>query len=152
MTNNCFQGDIKIPGYVSKIKSACPELDVMYSETSLSVFVTRFSPAPTETCRIDMQTRKAVVLVSGTIKVCAPVPISWVMRSWWKASVVPAGDRGHGYSVWGYWLRRTQQGAECFCSDTEVNDLAVHAKKRHLATFGNCLHLQIVPQELTLSN
>lgn len=76
MTNNCFQGDIKIPGYVSKIKSACPELDVMYSETSLSVFVTQFSPAPTETCRIDMQTRKAVVLVSGTIKVCAPVPIS----------------------------------------------------------------------------
>lgn len=76
-----------------------------------------------------MQRRKAVVLVSGTIKVCAPLPISWVMWSWWKGSVVPVGDGGHGYSVWGYWLRRTQQGAGCFCSDTEVNDLAVHARK-----------------------
>lgn len=76
MTNNCFQKDIKIPRYVSRIKSACPELDVMYSETSLSVFITQFASALTETYSIDMQRRKVVVLVSGTIKVSAPAPIS----------------------------------------------------------------------------
>lgn len=74
----------------------------MYSETSLSIFITQFVSALTEMYSIDMQRRKAVVLVSGTIKVCAPVPISRVTWSCWKGLVIPGGDKRHGYSVWGY--------------------------------------------------
>lgn len=84
------------------MESACPELGVMYSETSLRVFITQFASALTEMYSIDMQRRKAVVLVSGTIMVCAPVPISQAIWSCWKGLVVPVGDKGHGYSVWGY--------------------------------------------------
>lgn len=57
-------------------KTECHEPDWVSWESSPSIPVTQLASALAEMYRIDVQGTEAAVLVSGTIKVCAPLPIS----------------------------------------------------------------------------